>query len=555
MIVIAILAILAIALRAGCTHVKKDIAKPQQTAVKIMVQDELKRMIVAASDSLYQLQFSSFILNVDSGRGLIKDVRLIADSNVYQKLVARHKAPNIRLNMQADSMVIDHFAFVKTNNGRQLVINNVLVQNPSVYVTYIPQPYNDTIHSSSPSLLAATIKKLFQISVVKHMEMKHLNVAIAYHTPAFTKTTSLKNINVDMDGMNVSMVKENDSSKQHSVIEVERYHLKTADNLYDIIISNIRLEPETGTASIAKAVIQPAYDKASFFKKVSKANDRFYFVYNNLLLQGIDINRLLHQQQIKVRKMVVGSSFTDIYTDYKLRKRKPPLRKHGFPQELLQKLAVDITIDTMLMHNGELKYEIKAKTSGDTALFQLSNMESRIENITNNPAAKTANHFTTAITSGRVMDAGMITSTLKFDLTDKNGAFTLYSVLQPMNGTVLNPLTKALAMTEIQSLDIQKMITTINGNETSASGNIDFYYKNMKIALLKKKNDAYKKIGFISWVSNAFVADDNPKKNGKFKKGPINIKRHPTDSFFAYLWAAMFDGMTANMAGLDKKNR
>lgn len=48
------------------------------------------------------------------------------------------------------------------------------------------------------------------------------------------------------------------------------------------------------------------------------------------------------------------------------------------------------------------------------------------------------------------------------------------------------------------------------------------------------------------------IANDNPKKNGRFKKGPIAIKRNPTDPFFGYLWRVTFDGMTAHMTGEKK---
>ncbi len=268
--------------------------------------------------------------------------------------------------------------------------------------------------------------------------------------------------------------------------------------------------------------------------------------------QGVDMNRLLYQQQIQINKATVERSLTDVYTDYELRKRKPPVRRHGFPHELLQQLAFDITIDTMLMHNGVVKYEMKARKSDSTALFEMDDVESKVVNITNNINAKQKNHYTTVVSTGRVMNAANIRSVLTFNLNDRNGSFTLKTTMGTMDGRALNPLTKPLAMMEIQSLDIQKMVTTLHANEKEARGNIDLYYKNMKIALLKKKDEGFKKRKFLSWVSNTMMADDNPKKNGKFKKGPISVQRKPTDSFFKYLWRAIFAGMATHMMGIEK---
>ena len=557
LVIVVIAAGIIIILYNGWTFVKKDLAKqPQQKSViKPLMQDELKRMITAASDSLYQLQFSSFVLNVDSGKGLIKDIQLNGDSNVYKRLLAKHKAPDMIMNMHADRMVIDHFEFAKTNDGKQLVVNNMLMQNPSIHIDYYPQSYNDTTTASSGSLLAAAVKKLMQLSVVKHMKMNNLNLEMVYHTGASAKKTVLRNLNVAMEGMDIKTVHNNDSSKHaNTVITIATYHLTTADKLYTVHMRNMQINPEDGSAFIEKTVIEPAYSKAVFFKHVSKANDRYYFVYNNMQLQGIDINKLLHRQQIKIKKMVTAASVTDIYTDYALRKREPPVRKHAFPHELLQQLAFNITIDTMEMHNGILTYEMKAKKSDSTAIFQMDKIETKAINITNNPIAKSKNHFTTVTTSGRVMNTADITTVYKFNLYDKNGTFSMKSTLLPMDGTVLNPLTKPLAMLEIRSLNIEKMITTINANESTANGNIDFYYKNMKVAMLKKNDEGFKKRKLLSWASNLFTPDDNPKKNGKFKKGPIAIKRNATDSFFGYIWSATFSGMTAFMIG-EKKVR
>ncbi len=544
-----------ITLKSGWHFIKKDLAKePQQKSViKPLLQDELKRMIIAASDSLYQIQFSSFVLNIDSGIGLIKGIRLTADSNVYKTLQAQHKAPNMMMNMAADSVFINHFEFKKTNDGKQLVVDNVLIQNPDFHIDYYPQPYNDTTTESSQSLLLKAAKKLMQLMVVKQVKMNGLTVEMLRHANSSTQKTAVHNIDVVMNGVDVKKEHVSDTSEQaNTIIRVASYELTTADKLYTVLMSNMQINPEQNAISVEKATVQPAYSKANFFQHVSKANARFYFVYDNMHVQGIDFNRLLHQQQIQINKVTVERSLTDVYTDYELRKRKPPVRRHGFPHELLQQLAFDITIDTMLMHNGVVKYEMKARKSDSTALFEMDDVESKVVNITNNINAKQKNHYTTVVSTGRVMNAANIRSVLTFNLNDRNGSFTLKTTMGAMDGRALNPLTKPLALMEIQSLDIQKMVTTLHANEKEARGNTDLYYKNMKIALLRKKDEGFKKRKFLSWVSNAMMADDNPKKNGKFKKGPISVQRKPTDSFFKYLWRATFAGMATHMMGVEK---
>ena len=152
------------------------------------------------------------------------------------------------------------------------------------------------------------------------------------------------------------------------------------------------------------------------------------------------------------------------------------------------------------------------------------------------------------------MNTGPLHSEYKLNLEVKNGSYTLSSTLGQMDGTAYNPLTEPLAMLQIKSMDIQKMHMELKADEYKATGNIDFYYKDYKVRLLKQREDkTLKNRGLISLVSNIILPDDNPKKNGDFRKGPINIVRDPRESFFGFQWRAMVDGITSAMMGNDQK--
>ncbi len=246
--VVIVITAVFITLKSGWHFIKKDLAKePQQKSViKPLLQDELKRMIIAASDSLYQVQFSSFVLNIDSGIGLIKGIQLTADSNVYKRLQAQHKAPNMMMNMAADSVFINHFEFKKTNDGKQLVVDNVLIQNPDFHIDYYPQPYNDTTTDSSNSLLTTAVKKLMQLLAVKQVKMNHLNVEMLNHTNSSTRKTALHNIDIVMNGVDVKKERKSDTSESaNTVITVANYQLTTADKLYTVAYEQYANQSET----------------------------------------------------------------------------------------------------------------------------------------------------------------------------------------------------------------------------------------------------------------------------------------------------------------------
>ncbi len=544
---------------AGWFFLKKDLAKPpQQSVVKPVLSDELKKMIISASDSLYRLEFSYFDVNPDSGTGLVKDIKLIPDSAIYQKLLLAKKAPDCVCSMRTDSIVISHFSFEKTPDGKKLVISKMLIQSPDITIQYKLQPYNDAASIKDEKLLLKTMKGLLRFASVQNLLLQHINLTMINNNGSEIRKTSLRNLNIDMEDINTHTVKLTDSSRDaYTAITIGSNRITTPDGLYYLTLKDTRYAPEAQMLTIQKTTLDPRLNKTAFYQRAKFRKDRFHIINGNTIISGIDIDRLLRRQQVHLRSMTIESSYSEVYTDYNYPKRKTlPVRRHKDPHELLQQLAFDITIDTMNMHNGTFEYAIKGEKSDDVATFKMDDMEGRYVNITNNAIAKSANHYTTAHMRGRVMEGGYVTTDMRLSLTDKDGAFGITSVMGPMDGRLMNPLMKPLALIEVKSLDIQKMKTVIHGNAYGAKGNIDFYYKNMKTMFLKKdgdKREGYKKLKLISSISNLFVPDDNPKKNGKFKKGPIDIKRDAHASFFGFLWQATLEGMAVHVLGLKKE--
>ena len=61
---------------------------------KPLLQQQLKELVLKSTDSLYHIEYSDFDLNIASGNATLKDFKLIPDTAVYEKLVAKKKAPD-----------------------------------------------------------------------------------------------------------------------------------------------------------------------------------------------------------------------------------------------------------------------------------------------------------------------------------------------------------------------------------------------------------------------------------------------------------------------------
>jgi hypothetical protein len=558
--VAGILIFIVVALYTGWHYFKKDLANPHSKIVKPVLTDQLKKMIREASDSLYHIEYDKFDLNIDSGMGVITNFKLIPDSAVYRRLLKAGKAPNNVFHIRTDSLILNKFGFVKTSAGRRFNIAGMVMKHPVINVVNKRMPYNSKPGEQKTSLLMKLAKDIVKITSVQKLTISNMNFTLVNQNEKEEKSTTLKHLNINMEDFIVDKIpgnKQDSNKKESHYAKVKLFRIATRDSLYDINFRDILFSPEKRSMSLSQFSLVPRLSKTTFYNAAKYDKDRIHLVYKNMTMRNIDIERFLHRQQIHIGTTTVGSSWGEVANNYHWPKRKPPLRPHPYPHQKLQDIAFDVTIDTMKMHNGYFQYVIYAKKSEEKAVMFMTSMEGTFTNITNNTLAKSRNPYTVCNLYSKFMGAGNMRANYTFNLTSKSGAFSTTVSMGAMDGRALNPLAKPLAMMAIKSANLNKMYMHIDANRYQAKGNINLYYTNMKVNLLKRDDEAdtLKKRGFLSFFTNVALPNDNPKKNGKFRKGPINITRDPHDSFFGLLWKCSLDGMSSAMMGFDQKKQ
>ncbi|WP_342645906.1 hypothetical protein [Mucilaginibacter sp. CSA2-8R] len=556
--ILGILAVVGIAGYAGWHFLKKDLANPQSKVVKPLLTNQLKKMITEASDSLYHLTYDRFELNIDSGQGLITNFKLIPDSAVYKRLLAAHKAPNNVMHIRADSLILNSFGFIKTASGQRFNVRGVVLKHPVIRVVNKRLPYNDTSSGQKSSVMVKLMKHILTVSSVQKMVMQNLYFTWVNQNDGREKTTSFEHWNIRVDGFNTDRItaRTNDTTGNKKTVfyKAKLVRIATPDSLYHLDFTDFAFTPMRRTLAVGSVELKPRLERNAFYQAVKYDKDRIHLLYKQVTMNHIDLARLINRQQFHIGSSIIGGFWGEVVNNYHWPKRKPPIRPYAYPHQKLQRLAFDLTIDTMLMHNGYFRYVIAARKSEENSVLLMKHTEGQYYNITNNAVAKKRNPFATIHSQTRVMGAGRMNLTYKFNLASAIGAFSCTARMGSMDGKAMNPLVKPLAMMEIKSGTINKMYMHLDADTHRATGNLDLYYANMKVNLLKRDDEAdtLKKRGFISFFANAFMPNDNPKSNGKFRKGPINVIRDPHDSFFGLLWKSTLDGMSSAMMGFNQ---
>jgi len=225
------------------------------------------------------------------------------------------------------------------------------------------------------------------------------------------------------------------------------------------------------------------------------------------------------------------------------------------PEQSLQNVALDMQLKRINIKNTLISYAESDATSGYTGVITFNNTNGVIYNVTNDDDVKKVNPYMIAHIYTRFMDAGDLNVNFKFNLASKIGAFNYSGTLGKFDGRKLDRLVKPLALVHVQSADIQKLHFNVDASNYSGKGQLEFYYKNLNVQLLKKVEGKaeLQTQGLISKLANTLIIEDeNPDKKGIFRPGPIDIKRDPRVSFFSFLYKALLDGLKPSV-GFDKK--
>ncbi|GEO10593.1 hypothetical protein [Segetibacter aerophilus] len=547
-------------------YLKKDVKSPNSKVEQIVEQKaepQLKKAVAELSDSMYTIDYGKLNVEIDKGYAEIHNLKLTPNPGIIERLRRDQKLPNNVVDMKVDKIIIQNIGLKKIEGETAMHIGKMSVINPVMTINNKIRNYKDT--SDHRSLFSILRKKLSTsvdfdaIADVKIDVMNMTNATLLYknNNSNSPRTTRLKNLDFIISNISTdALANKGDKSGGLAIATIAHQRIVTADKLYFVDFRNIRIIPSERKVFIGSFELIPTLSKSAFVKavKAGKANYRYHLKNTGIVMRDIDLDKLTRRQQIYIPEVDVDYAWAEFYTNYKWPLRTPPNRRDKYPNELLQKLAFDVTIKKMRVKNGDMEFRIVTESADKEAYLSMNNVSSVYTNITNNVAAKNANRYTTLVSDCNVMNSGKLHSVYKLDLKDKNGRYTASSTMGAMDGTAFNALSEPLALTQVKSMNIQKMHLDLKADEYKATGNIDMYYTDYKINLLKKKDDGrLKKRSIVSFVSNIALPNDNPKENGDFRKGPINVIRDPKESFFGFQWRAMLDGMSSAMMGNDQK--
>lgn len=507
------------------------------------IKAKLQKVVHDASDGLYKLEVEKINADVVNSRIILSNLHITYDSLVYNRMKEAKKAPADVFDIRLNSLAIDGLTPADLIKKRDIRLNILLLENPSVHVYHHHLDYERPKKGTNVSAL---IEK--EIGSFGLNDLSLRDVDFVYHNQGSKVQTTLSKLNVSLKDILINQDTERDTSRflyaKDATIDLKNFTHKTADSLYTFILDSITVFAARSELKVQSLKVQPRISKANYAKVMKARQDRYDVQVNNLKLEDVAWWTLLAGDGFYAGKATISGAALEVYSD-----RTIPLgksKKVRYPHQQLFASDMAIGIKDIKVRNLDVTFMERNPETMQRGEITFNNTSASISNVTNIPSWVARNGMMKIDADTRFMNEGRLKAGFRFNLKQqKEGVFSVYADLGPMSGLTLNRATKPLAAVEIRTARISRLRVDINGNYKDSRGKILLTYQDLKVDVLKKANDGtLKKRGLITFIANNFkINESNPKKGEKAQAVDAYYQRPPQKSFFTLIWKTILEGV------------
>lgn len=520
--------------------------KPAESALDLRPKliEKIQHLVKQGSNGLYNLFIHEANPDLLNSTIVISRISLLPDTVAMKALETSKMLPDEIFKIKADSVRIEGVGLNDIISKDVLDIKAVHILQPAIEVYSNKRSYNKK-----------ESKTLYQrlMNQMKHIGIGDViieNGTLTLHRLQKNKSTKLNDISIRLSDILIDSTTQFDKDRflfaKQAQLRFSNYSLPTTNNLYTFKIGTVWVNATEQRLTASQIYLQPKYSKTEFQKINREQKERYAIGIPSIELRDADWWQLINNETLVAGSATLNKASINVYLDRRLQESQRKL--FSFPHQLIMKLPLRIKINKLNVSGLDVVYEEYSKLSGKPGKVYMTNLRGSVSNLTNIPEAIRQNKTTTVKASGVFMHTAPIDLTLQFDLANyKSGVFTAHlETKKGFDGSRINVIAEPLGMFRVKSGQLDKLVSTMSGNNSSASGNITMLYKDLHIDLLEKdKNNpgVLDKKDVTGFIANTFVIkDENPSGNGEVRKEAATFQGG-SGTFFNLIWKTTFTGI------------
>jgi len=319
-----------------------------------------------------------------------------------------------------------------------------------------------------------------------------------------------------------------------------------ANDAISASISNISGSVNEEGIELKGIEIKPKATLKSFLKTSPWQKDYLTFNCDRVVLKNIDTRAFLEDTSLMVRSVYLQNPRISSYRD------KNIAFQHGIeklmPTKLIAGIKTPVQIDTVHISGAFINVHEISQVTKREGIVPLKGIDALFKNVTNRPEDKDS--LIINIT-GRVLDYNIRKFRYAESYNDPLSGFRMNYSISPMYLPSLTEVTNPLTAVEVTRGYADTLYATITGNKYATFGEMNFYYHNLRVRILNKK-DVLKKnvfLGFETFIANSILI-----KSNNNKQASLFFVRDREKFIFNYWVKTLFSGLFAS-TGAKRNNK
>lgn len=325
--------------------------------------------------------------------------------------------------------------------------------------------------------------------------------------------------------------------------DVKNYMFSTKNfayrtQFYNMTIANIELGNDK--VKIDQFAMKPLVSRAQFIKMIPVERDLYDIKAKQITAAG-NWDLFSQNKFINASNVNIQSADANIFRS-KIPKDDP--KEKALYSKMLRSIKFPLQINNLDVKNSVLVYEEDTPESAGPGKLTFGNFNMNVKNLN---SAKTKGKPTRVDIkiNCSFMNLSPLAVNWNFDVANSNDVFAISGRTTNLPVQGINPFIRPYLHVTATSGTINEMLFNFKGNPKGIHGTFNLKHKDLKIAILDKKN--HEKKGVLTAVANLFIKTDS----GKFPEEVVveNVERDPTKSFFNLFWRGIEDGLKKTLIG------
>ncbi|PWK19562.1 AsmA family protein [Xanthomarina spongicola] len=488
-----------------------------------VIKSKIERVLSTNLPETINVTYSDLHLSILKGKIEVEDIKLTNFGKTIKK-------PNAQINIE--QLSINGLSYWNYLLSNLIQIDEIYLKNPNISYYHNPLIPNEEYLTSN--------KK----SISKQIQIKEINIDKGHVLVMDSETDSLKfqteNIYLKLE----KIVFNQETQTRKIPFDYDNYQINFDSffgQLGDYECLTVKHGKLTKDATeLTSLRLYTKYTKEKLSRIIPFERDHF-----NLRIDSVQVEKphfgIIEDSiwQFSSNKVAFFKPDFNVYRDKLVAddKRIKPLYS-----KMLRNLKMDLTIDNVLIHDGDIIYSERVKVNRKAGEITFSKFNADIKNVSNTYQSPTK---TTLNFDMLFMKHAPLEVVWSFDVNNLSDLFEFQAEIGLLQARYLNTFTEPNLNARLEG-ELDKTYFTISGTDDTSTIDFKVRYKDFDVTALKDNGKDKNK--FLTDVAKLFVNKSSQSKKHPFKEAvKHNIERNKTKSAFNFIWISARAGLLKTM--------